>query len=227
VWTNTLAGAVLAGAAAFGAEFAAMLVAFSLFYTGACLNDAFDAQIDAAHGPRADSFGEVATARCTLGLRHDGPGGSRSCRRWDGHGARARGCFPPLAGMARATITYYDWHHRATCSARVMGLAACWCTWRRLVHHASRCRRRSGSRTTLMLLLPDRLTYIAKQENLARWRISGRFAFSRGTGRLGRLARAGAPAAGLFWLLFDRLDAGGVSGSCSRRAKGRHPARRW
>ena len=30
VWTNTLAGAVLAGAAGFGTEFAVMLVAFSL-----------------------------------------------------------------------------------------------------------------------------------------------------------------------------------------------------
>ena len=34
VWTNTLAGAVLAGAGSFGAEFALLLLAFSLFYTG-------------------------------------------------------------------------------------------------------------------------------------------------------------------------------------------------
>jgi len=62
VWTNTLAGAVLAGATGFGAEFAVMLVAFSLFYTGGMfLNDAFDAKFDAAQ--RAERPGRPRRAR--------------------------------------------------------------------------------------------------------------------------------------------------------------------
>ena len=48
VWTNALAGAVLAGASGFGGELVLLAAAFTLFYTGGMfLNDAFDAPWDA------------------------------------------------------------------------------------------------------------------------------------------------------------------------------------
>lgn len=68
VWTNTLAGAVLAGAGAYGARFALMLLAFSLFYTGGMfLNDAFDAPFDAAaRSDRPVPAGDVSRAEVFL-----------------------------------------------------------------------------------------------------------------------------------------------------------------
>ncbi len=91
VWTNTLAGAVLAGAAGFGAEFAVMLVAFSLFYTGGMfLNDAFDAQFDAAQRPeRPIPSGEVSR-REVFGYGYGMMAGGIALLAWIGRGARAR-----------------------------------------------------------------------------------------------------------------------------------------
>ena len=52
VWTNTLAGIVLAGGDVLEARSLALFVAMSLFYLGGMyLNDAFDAEIDARERP--------------------------------------------------------------------------------------------------------------------------------------------------------------------------------
>jgi 4-hydroxybenzoate polyprenyltransferase len=52
VWSNTLAGAAAAGVVAGPEAVAGVAVAASLFYTGGMfLNDAFDAEFDAAHRP--------------------------------------------------------------------------------------------------------------------------------------------------------------------------------
>jgi len=64
VWTNTLAGALLAGARDLGAEFALVVLAFSLFYTGGMfLNDAFDAPWDARERPERPIPSGAAGAR--------------------------------------------------------------------------------------------------------------------------------------------------------------------
>jgi len=63
VWTNALAGALLAGAA-LGAELALAVLAFSLFYTGGMfLNDAFDAPWDARERPERPIPSGAAGAR--------------------------------------------------------------------------------------------------------------------------------------------------------------------
>src|SRR5690606_3019326 len=52
VWTNTLAGIVLAGGHIADPRTVPLLVAFSLFYVaGMYLNDAYDAEIDARERP--------------------------------------------------------------------------------------------------------------------------------------------------------------------------------
>lgn len=170
VWTNTLAGAVLAGATAFGAQMAVMLVAFSLFYVGGMfLNDAFDAEYDARERPeRPIPSGEVSRsgvflagyAQMAVGLL---------LLAWAGYGfGTGTGIAPVLAGVGlAAAITLYDaWHKGNPLSPLLMGLC------RVLVY--------LGAGLCVTLVLPGALwlgaglllcyliglTYVAKQENL-------------------------------------------------------------
>jgi 4-hydroxybenzoate polyprenyltransferase len=192
VWTNTLAGAALAGAAGFGAEFAVMLAAFSLFYTGGMfLNDAFDAEFDAAQRPeRPIPSGAI---------------GRREVYAW-GYGMMALGvallawvgAAPALAGLAlAAAITYYDWNHkRNLLSPVVMGLC------RVLVYVGAGLGTAPAPPPALwigaglMLCYLIGLTYVAKQENLGK------------VGNLWPLVFLGAPVAYGAWLASARLAAG-------------------
>jgi 4-hydroxybenzoate polyprenyltransferase len=173
VWTNTLTGAVLAGAgqAMAGPGFAMMLLAFSLFYVGGMfLNDAFDAKFDAAVRPeRPIPSGLVS---------------SHQVYRWGfsmmalavillagiGFGIEPRvGAAPALAGLAlAATITLYDWNHKNNVfSPVVMGLCRVL-----VVVGASLCFTPAPpaavwTAAALLLCYLIGLTYVAKQENLA------------------------------------------------------------
>ncbi|HEU4644960.1 MAG TPA: UbiA family prenyltransferase [Burkholderiales bacterium] len=199
VWSNTLAGAVLAGAGGFGAQFAVMLLAFSLFYTGGMfLNDAFDARFDAAQRPeRPIPSGEVSR---------------RAVFAWGysmmalGTGLLAPfGVAPALAGVAlAAAITFYDWHHKGNVFGPVvMGLC------RVLVYVAAGL--------CITLALPDALwigaalmwcyliglTYVAKQENLGRVENLWPLAFLAAPVAYGAWLALGQPALWPFWLLFS------------------------
>ncbi len=198
VWTNTLAGAVLAGAGAFGGEFALLLVAFTLFYTGGMfLNDAFDAAIDARERPERPipsgavtrgevfgwGFGQMAAGVVLLALV---------------------GVAPALAGLTLAVaITYYDWNHKTNpLSPVVMGLC------RVLIY--------VGAGLAITLALPDALwigaalllcyliglTYVAKQENLERVENLWPLAFLAAPVAWGAWVSMAQPVTGLFWLAF-------------------------
>jgi UbiA prenyltransferase family protein len=199
VWTNTLAGAVLAGAGGYGAQFALMLLAFSLFYTGGMfLNDAFDAPFDALQRPeRPIPSGEI---------------GARAVFAW-GFGLMAAGIAllawigvaPALAGVTLAVaITLYDWRHKQNLFGPVvMGLC------RVLVYVAA------GLCVTLVL--PDRLwigaalmwcyliglTYVAKQENLGKVENLWPLLFLAAPVAYGAWLAAARPVAGVFWLQFS------------------------
>lgn len=206
VWTNTLAGSVLAGAAAFGAEFAVMLLALSLFYTGGMfLNDAFDAQYDAAQRPeRPIPSGEASRgavygwgfAMMAAGVALLGVVGLAM-------GART-GLAPALAGVAlAAAITYYDWHHKGNVfSPVVMGLC------RVLVYVAAGLcvtRMLPGALwigAALMLCYLIGLTYIAKQENLGKVENLWPLLFLAAPVAWGAWLALERPVAGFFWLLF-------------------------
>lgn len=199
VWTNTLAGAVLAGAAGFGAQFAVMLAAFSLFYTGGMfLNDAFDAAFDAALRPeRPIPSGEVSR-REVFGWGYGMMAAGVALLAWIG-------VAPALAGLALAVaITYYDWNHKGNVfSPVVMGIC------RVLVYVAA------GLCVTLAL--PDALwigaalmlcyliglTYVAKQENLGSVENLWPLLFLAAPVAYGAWLALAQPVASVFWLLFS------------------------
>lgn len=164
VWTNTLAAAVLAGARDFGPQFALMLLAFSLFYTGGMfLNDAFDAATDAVERPErpipSGEIGRRAVFGYGFALMAAGVAALGSI-----------GLVPALAGLALAgAITFYDWNHKANpLSPVVMGLC------RVLVYVGAALGYTLNPPPALwlgaliLLCYLIGLTYIAKQENLAR-----------------------------------------------------------
>jgi len=198
VWTNTLAGAVLAGAGGLGAQFALLLVAFTLFYTGGMfLNDAFDAPVDARQRPERPI--------------PSGQAGAREVFAW-GYGQMALGVAllaafgiaPALAGLTLAVaITFYDWHHKQNVFGPVvMGLC------RVLVY--------VGAGLAFSRALPDALwigaalmgcyliglTYVAKQENLGRVENLWPLLFLAAPVAYGAWLAAAQIVVGPFWLLF-------------------------
>jgi UbiA prenyltransferase family protein len=173
VWTNVLAGAALSGAAVGPGRLAALMVAFSLFYTGGMyLNDAFDRDVDARERPErpipsgrirarevfAIGFGMLAGALLVLA------GGSAG-----GPGAAA----PALAaGLVLAgTITYYDARHQENpLSPLVMGLCRVLVYLTAALAVAGRLPGAVVAGAAALLAYLIGLTYVAKQENLTEFR---------------------------------------------------------
>ena len=172
VWTNTLAGVVLAGAAPGPAAMLGLWLAMSLFYVaGMFLNDAFDRGFDARHRPErpipsgrvsasavfAAGFGMLAAGLVLLtwlGFTLQGGGGGRAL----------------LAGLVlAAAIVFYDWYHkRNPLSPVVMGFC------RMMVYVAVAFAVTADPPAAvyllggLLLAYLIGLTYIAKQEHLRR-----------------------------------------------------------
>ena len=165
VWSNSLAGLVLAGgtAATIGIELGlGLMVIMSLFYIGGMyLNDAFDQHIDAVERPeRPIPSGQVRASTvyiCGCGMLLVGVV-SLFCWDW----------LAGLAGVALAgAITYYDWRHKSDpLGPAWMGLC------RMLVYLAAALLVSTqppailyfGALALFCYLIG--LTYIAKQENL-------------------------------------------------------------
>lgn len=116
VWTNAVAGAVLAGQPSFGA-IVIVGVALTLFYVGGMwLNDAFDAKVDAREkANRPIPMGEVAVGTVFAGgFAMLGLGIVL---------AFAMGATTGLAGLCLAAlVVLYDWlHKRTVLSPVIMG----------------------------------------------------------------------------------------------------------
>lgn len=172
VWTNGLAGMVLAGGRPGVVLALVVLLALSLLYTGGMiLNDAFDHAIDARQRPqRPIPSGAVALetafaagfALLLLGV---------ALVLLAAHGlAPASGWPPVLAGLAlAAAIVLYDWHHKGNpVSPVLMGLC------RLLAYVVAGCAAVAAPAAALWLVAlcgachVVGLTYIARQESLAR-----------------------------------------------------------
>ncbi len=172
VWTNTLAGVVLAGGTVSGSGFGVMLLAFSLFYVGGMfLNDAFDAKFDATTRPERPIPRGVVSAAQVYRWGFAMMGAGIALLGWVGFGFAPRaGAAPALAGLAlAATITLYDWNHKGfVFSPVVMGL----CRVLVLVGAGLCVNTTPGPAlwvaAALMLCYLIGLTYVAKQENLGR-----------------------------------------------------------
>lgn len=218
VWTNTLAGAVLAGAGGFGAEFGVMLLAFSLFYTGGMfLNDAFDAAFDAAQRPeRPIPSGEIS-GREVFGYGYGMMAAGIALLAWIG-------VAPALAGLTlAAAITYYDWNHKGNLfSPVVMGLC------RTLVYvGAGLCYTLVPPSALwvgagLMLCYLIGLTYVAKQENLGKVENLWPLAFLAAPVAYGAWLAAAQALVGIFWLLYSGWTLAALW-YLRRRAKGDIP----
>ena len=199
VWTNTLSGAVLAGAAGFGAEFAVMLVAFSLFYTGGMfLNDAFDAQFDAAQRPeRPIPSGEVSR-REVFGYGYGMMAGGIALLAWIG-------VAPALAGLTLAVaITYYDWNHKGNVfSPVVMGICRVLVVVGAGLGYTLAPPDALWIGAALMLCYLIGLTYVAKQENLGSVENLWPLAFLAAPVAYGAWLAVAQPVVGGFWLMFS------------------------
>jgi hypothetical protein len=171
VWTNSLAGVVLAGGGSDDPRVAWIAVAMSLCYVaGMYLNDAFDSDFDAKHRPERPipsgaasgptvltaGFGMLVAGVALLAVLGFAPGGTG---------------WPPLAaGVALAgAIVLYDLHHKGNpVSAVVMGLC------RALVYVAAasvvaeRLPTPVWQGALLLLSYLVGLTHIARQEHLGR-----------------------------------------------------------
>lgn len=174
VWTNVAAGAVLSGAALDPGTMVAVLVALSLFYTGGMyLNDAFDREVDARERPERPipaglvgarrvfiiGFVMLAVAVAILAV-------TAWTARWPGAG-RAVASGAALA----AAIVYYDVvHKRDPLSPLIMGLCRLliYITAALVVSGRIATPVLAGAAALLAYLIG--LTYIATQENLARFR---------------------------------------------------------
>ena len=172
VWTNTLAGVVLAGGATGDARVPWLMLALSLCYiAGMFLNDAFDREFDARHWPqRPIPSGEV-TATFVFGAGFAMLGFGVALLAWVGYGiARGSDWRPAAAGLVlAAAIVFYDWYHKQNpLSPIVMGLC------RVLVYAVAAYAvavdlpQRVFAMGFLLLCYMIGLTYIAKQEHLDR-----------------------------------------------------------
>ena len=206
VWTNTLAGVVLAGGAIPGLGFGVMLVAFSLFYVGGMfLNDAFDAKFDATARPERPIPRGVVSARQVYRWGFVMLAAAIVLLGWLGFGFAPRvGAAPAIAGLGlAATITLYDWNHKKNLfSPVVMGL----CRVLVLVA-AGLCVTATPSAplwiaAALMLCYLIGLTYVAKQENLGKVENLWPLVFLAAPVGYGVWLVAQNPSVVVFWLLF-------------------------
>jgi len=172
VWTNVLAGTVLAGGSPGVLLTLVLIVALSLFYSGGMLlNDAFDHRIDAHERPqRPIPSGEV-TLESVFAFGFLALLAGLVLLLAAGHAIEPATARPPvLAGLAlAAAIVLYDWHHKGNpLSPLVMALC------RLLAYVVAGLAAAPASVPALWLIAfvgachVVGLTYIARQENLSR-----------------------------------------------------------
>jgi len=172
VWTNAVAGTLLAGASPADVRLPALLMSMSLCYVaGMFLNDAFDRGFDARYRPeRPIPAGEVSAVMVfVMGFAMLATGVLLLA--WTGYSvAQGTRSLPVACGAAlAAAIVLYDWHHKQNpMSPLLMGL----CRWLIYVTAGFVFARTPPAQVftvgALLLCYLIGLTYIAKQEHLGR-----------------------------------------------------------
>jgi 4-hydroxybenzoate polyprenyltransferase len=169
VWTNTLAGCALAGAAVGPGRLALLALAFSLLYTGGMyLNDAFDRESDARERPERPipsgrigarpvfAIGFALLAAGVLGVAAASGGGRAAVA---------------SAILLAAVITAYDaWHKANPLSPVVMGLCRVLVYVTAALAVGGRVGAAVAGGSLVLLCYLIGLTYVAKQENLTELR---------------------------------------------------------
>lgn len=166
VWTNALAGIVLAGGDLADRRVASAAVSLSLFYVaGMYLNDAFDREVDARERPERPIPSGQVSAAAVFGAGFGMLLAGLAILALTGAGWRPLAAGVILAGA----IVFYDWHHKGNkLSPLVMGLCRVlvYVTAALSVSDVSPPRLWVAAAVALSYLIG--LTYIAKQETLRR-----------------------------------------------------------
>ena len=175
VWTNVLAGMLLAGGPLTPATLGVLIVALSMFYVGGMyLNDAFDREFDARMRPeRPIPSGQItATAVFTIGFALLGGGVALLVVPALGSAHAVLNWTPVASGVALGgVITYYDvTHKRDPLSPLIMGLC-------RVLVYLTAALAVAGTLpwpviagALVLLCYLIGLTYVAKQETLAEYK---------------------------------------------------------
>jgi hypothetical protein len=172
VWTNTLAGVVLAGGAATDPRVPWLLLALSLCYVaGMYLNDAFDRGFDARHRPErpipAGDVGAATVFRLGFGMLAAG----LAILAWCGFGfAGGTGwrLFASGLVLALAIVLYDIYHKQNPLSPVVMGLCRMLVYVTAAFAFVSEPPRAVFGLALLLLCYLVGLTYVARQEHLGR-----------------------------------------------------------
>jgi len=169
VWTNTLAGAVLAGGFVVNGHLAILLIAMTLAYTGGMfLNDAFDRKIDARERPERPIPSGDVTASSVFISGFGMLAGSIVLVAWSALSSDGGG-WPAIVAallLSGAIVLYNVWHKANPLSPLIMGLC------RMLVYITAGYALTPEPSNNLylgaliLLCYLIGLTYTAKQENL-------------------------------------------------------------
>jgi 4-hydroxybenzoate polyprenyltransferase len=172
LWTNVLAGTVLAGSTPTPIPLGLLLLALSLFYmAGMYLNDAFDRHFDAAaYQQRPIPSGAVTAGTVfTMGLL--GLGAGELLLIVVGYGIEGGQGWPPvIAGLClAATIVYYNAHHKGNpLGPLVMGLCRAQVYLIAALAVAPELSQQVWWGIGLLMAYVIGLSYVARQETLAR-----------------------------------------------------------
>jgi len=169
VWTNALAGVVLAGAEVGPERLLLLALAFSFFYTGGMyLNDAFDREMDARERPeRPIPSGRIgaglvfAIGSVLLGLGVGVVGIAATAP-----GGRVVATVASGVLLAGAITSYDFWHKGNPASPLLMGLCRVLIYVTAALAVAGHVRPPVWAGAAVLLCYLIGLTYVAKQENL-------------------------------------------------------------
>lgn len=172
VWTNVLAGALLAGGSLGDARLPLLMLALSCFYIGGMfLNDAFDRDFDARHRPeRPIPSGRVSAPQVfTIGFGLLAAG--LVAIAWQGRAAAGGPAWHALAAacaLAVAIVFYDAFHKNNPLSPLVMGLCRVLVVVTAAYAYTASPPSAVWLAATGLLCHLIGLTYIAKQEHLDR-----------------------------------------------------------
>jgi hypothetical protein len=172
LWTNVLAGTVLAGFTPAPVPLGLLLLAISLFYmAGMYLNDAFDRHFDAAAYPQRPIPSGAVAAGTVFTMGFLGLGAGELLLIVVGYGIEGGPGWPPvIAGLSlAATIIYYNVHHKGNpLGPLLMSLCRAQVYLTTALAVAPELSQRVWWGTGLLAAYVIGLSYVARQETLTR-----------------------------------------------------------
>ncbi|MBK9359914.1 MAG: UbiA family prenyltransferase [Rubrivivax sp.] len=172
VWTNVLAGALLAGGSLGDARLPLLMLALSCFYIGGMfLNDAFDRDFDARHRPERPIPSGRVSARQVFTIGFGLLAAGLVAIAWQGQAAAGGPAWHALAAacaLAVAIVFYDAFHKNNPLSPLVMGLCRVLVVVTAAYAYTASPPSAVWLAATGLLCHLIGLTYIAKQEHLDR-----------------------------------------------------------